>query len=75
MEFHSSLISADAESGNVALTLEALGGAGIPIATVTVQFRTALNPSETVQAFRTRAESEARSALQAAANFSVTPHK
>jgi cytochrome c oxidase assembly protein Cox11 len=75
MQFSSTVISADAESGKITLALEAPNAAGIAIATVTLQFRTTLNPSETVQAFKTRAESEARNALQAAASFNVTPHK
>jgi hypothetical protein len=75
MEFKSTAIAADAETGSVALTLQALDAGGFSTATVALQFRTALNPSETIQAFRARAEAEARAALQAAATFSVTPHR
>ena len=75
MQFQTTVFSVDAETGQIALTAEAYSGGGIPMATVTLQFRTVLNPSETVQAFTTRAKSEAQAALQAAANFNVTPHK
>ena len=74
MEFKSTAIAADAETGNVALTLQAYDESFAPSATVTVQFHTKLDQSETVQAFRARAEGEARAALKDAANFSVTPH-
>ena len=75
MQFSSTAIAADAESGSVALTLQAYNANGIATATVTLQFRTTLDTSETVQAFRTRAESEARAALQAAASFNVVARK
>jgi hypothetical protein len=75
MDFKSTAVAADAETGGIAFTLQAQDSAGYTAATVTLQFRTVLNPSETVQAFQARAEAEARNALKAAANFSLTPHR
>ena len=74
-DFKSTAFAADAESGNIALTLQATDAAGYPAATVVLTFRTRLDPSETVAAFQARAESEARNTLKAAVNFGLTPHR
>jgi hypothetical protein len=70
MQFKLASMSADAISGNVVLTLQVFDAGGYASATATLQFHSIINPGESVQAFNQRIETEARAALQAAANYS-----